>query len=190
MFCYYWEFNQPHNNLDTSAVTNMSFMFNNCYEFNQPFDNWNTANVTNMSHMFYNCNEFNQPLDNWDMHNVTIMSFMFYRCSKFNPPLNNWDISAVKDMTNMFIRTKMSNYKFPKTKIRVNQTIKSNEINSIRCIICINNGYDKLYKLCLNDNNDHYYCENCCYKLSKIKCCICKTNPHIVEYIMTDTLKK
>ena len=62
-------------NLDTSNVTNMSFMFdNNQISDLSPLANWNTGNVTDMSYMFDE-NQISDlsPLANWNTGNVTNM---------------------------------------------------------------------------------------------------------------------
>ena len=102
---------------------------------------------------------------------------MLRHCYKLNQPLDNWNTNNITYIQNTFIGTKILNYKFQ--KIKMQQTKKSNEINSMKCIICMDNGYDKLYKMCSNENNDHYYCEECSNILNKVQYCICKTNPYI-----------
>ena len=43
---------------NTSKVTNMSGMFNECHEIEYiDLSNFNTSNITNMSYMFNNCNK-------------------------------------------------------------------------------------------------------------------------------------
>ena len=44
-------------NFDTSAVTNMQHMFNNCYGLKNVYvsELWNINNVTSSDSMFYNC---------------------------------------------------------------------------------------------------------------------------------------
>jgi len=95
-------FDQPLNDWDTSNVTNMHYMLRGCQKFNQSLNNWNTSNVTDMVAMFANCNIFNQPLDAWDTSKVTDMEGMFYNCNKFDQPLNDWDTSNVTNMRAMF----------------------------------------------------------------------------------------
>lgn len=96
---------------DTSSVTNMSHMFENCDTFNQPIGEWNTSSVTDMSYMFYRCTSFNQPIGGWDTSSVTDMSYMFaaydgwgstHSTCKFNQPIGEWDTSSVTNMSHMF----------------------------------------------------------------------------------------
>ena len=74
-------------NFDTSNVTDMSHMFDNCgsgSEFTLDLgDKFNTINVTNMEGMFFGCGSkvFTLNLgDNFDTSNVTNMSSMFREC--------------------------------------------------------------------------------------------------------------
>ena len=96
------DFNQPLNSWDTSSVTLFSFMFNGCFNFNQPLNSWDTSSVTLFSHMFNGCQKFNQPLNSWDTSSSTNMDHMFDGCSNFNQNLNNWVISSVTDIGHMF----------------------------------------------------------------------------------------
>ena len=101
-----------HNAPDTpnlSNVTDMSYMFSNCYQFGVTLNdihfsnwNWNTGNVRNMSYMFYNVQTFNENIDSWNTVNVTDMSYMFASAVRFNQNLNSWNTSNVRNMSNMF----------------------------------------------------------------------------------------
>jgi surface protein len=87
------------NSWNTSAITNMTQMFDSCINFNQPLS-FNTSAVTNMSRMFQNCDIFNGAL-NFNTISVTNMSRMFLNCLAFNQPLN-FNTSAVTTMLSMF----------------------------------------------------------------------------------------
>ena len=70
--------------LDTSNVTDMSYMFSNCYSLvSLDVSNFDTSKVTDMSYMFYNCSNL-QILDvsNFDTSNVTNIRSMFFSDSK------------------------------------------------------------------------------------------------------------
>lgn len=99
-------FNQPIGSWNTSNVTNMSGMFASyntpASVFNQPIGSWNTSNVTDMSLMFENASAFNQPLDTWNVSNVTNMNMMFAGASSLNQPLGSWNVSNVTNMRGMF----------------------------------------------------------------------------------------
>ena len=51
--------------MNTTNVTDMSYMFSYCSSLNNLPDisKWNTTNVTNMSFMFYNCKSLNNLPD-------------------------------------------------------------------------------------------------------------------------------
>ena len=98
---------------DTSAVTDMSNLFNGKSSFNDDISAWNTSNVTSMEKMFYNAYVFNQNIGGWNTANVTNMSNMFYALKPdysgggvFNnngsATIGNWNTSNVTDMSSMF----------------------------------------------------------------------------------------
>ena len=92
------------NCIDTSAITDMSFLFLNINVIIDNIDvsNWNVSNVTNMEGLFNNCKKFNCDLSKWDVSNVKDMSYMFYNCGNFDCDLSNWDVSNVTNMYTMF----------------------------------------------------------------------------------------
>jgi len=96
-------------NWDTSNVTDMSYMFNyNVYLTNVDVRDWNTSNVTNMSFMFAVSRLSTLDASNWDTSNVTDMSGMFhYTAALKNLDIRNWDTSNVTDMRSMFFQTQM-----------------------------------------------------------------------------------
>ena len=105
---------------DTSAVEDMSDMFNDANAFNNgdpgnnganPLDAWDTSKVENMLDMFYTATVFNQDVSDWSTGAVTTMNSMFAGATFFNngDPGNNgahpldWaDTSQVTDMFQMF----------------------------------------------------------------------------------------
>ncbi len=70
------------NYLNTSEVTNMSYMFADCGKLTKlDFSHFNTSKVTEMSHMFY-CSGFTSPdLTSFNTAKVTTMSAMFDGCN-------------------------------------------------------------------------------------------------------------
>ena len=92
--------------LDTSNVTNMENMFQECYSLTNIIfgDNFDTSNVTNMHNMFSGCYAL-QSVDfsKLDTSNVTDMSYMFYNCDSLTTfSFDNLDTSNVTDMSYMF----------------------------------------------------------------------------------------
>ena len=66
-------------NLNTSQVTNMSFMFYGCFSLtNLDLSNFDTSQVTNMSAMFGRCSHLKSlDLSNFNTSQVTYMNSMF-----------------------------------------------------------------------------------------------------------------
>ena len=94
---------------DTSAVTNMSYLFSYKYSFNEDIGDWNTSSVTNMISMFRGAIEFNQDISSWDTSSVTNMSSMFQGAKKFNQDISSWDTSSVTNMSSMFMDNRAFN---------------------------------------------------------------------------------
>ena len=95
-------------NLNTSQVTDMSYMFYDCWQLpslNLDFSSWNTGKVTNLSNMFYNCRAFvSLNLSNWNVTNVTNMSSMFESCNQLIAlNLSGWNTAKLTNLTNMFV---------------------------------------------------------------------------------------
>ena len=92
-------------NFDTSNVTNMSSMFDNCSALTSlDLSGWNTSNVTNMNYMFISCSSLTSlNLSGLDTSKVTNMSFMFSGCGALTSlNVSGWDTSNVTDMNSMF----------------------------------------------------------------------------------------
>ena len=90
---------------NTSKVTNMDSMFNNCSGLKSlDLSGWNTSNVTSMNQMFYYCNKLETlDLSGWDTSKVTNMRYMFYNCSGLKSlDLSNFNTSNVTNMNSMF----------------------------------------------------------------------------------------
>ena len=69
--------------VDTSKVTSMIDMFNNCSSLTSlDLSGWNTSNVNNMRNMFDGCGALTSlDLSGWDTSNVIDMNNMFGGCS-------------------------------------------------------------------------------------------------------------
>jgi len=91
------------NHIDTSEITDMTYLFEKLDIRNIKINQWNTSNVTKMHGTFLSCNEFvGDGLETWDTSNVTDMISMFGGCKNLNPDLSGWDVSNVTDMISMF----------------------------------------------------------------------------------------
>ena len=92
-------------NIDTSNVTDMRSIFNNCvYLTSLDLSNFDTSNVMNMSEMFSNCSNLTSlDLSNFYTSNVMNMRLIFNGCSNLTSlDLSNFDTSNVTDMSSMF----------------------------------------------------------------------------------------
>ena len=93
--------------LDTSNVTDMSNMFTMCSSLSSiDLSVLNTSNVTDMSWMFMGCSSLSSiDLSGIDTSNVTDMSSIFWECSSLNDiDLSRLNTSNVTDMSSMFVR--------------------------------------------------------------------------------------
>ncbi len=92
--------------LNTSEVTNMTWMFGNCTELTSlDLTHFNTTKVTDMSAMFYSCESLSSlDLSSFSTSQVTRMPSMFYRCTNLRTVYvgNGWSTAAVTYSANMF----------------------------------------------------------------------------------------
>ncbi|MBE6283490.1 MAG: BspA family leucine-rich repeat surface protein [Mediterranea massiliensis] len=92
--------------VNTSKVTNMSYMFNNCSSLTSlDLSNFNTSKVTNMNGMFRGCSSLESlDLSSFNTGNVTSMTYMFYYCSSLQSITfgNSFNTANVTDMSYMF----------------------------------------------------------------------------------------
>ena len=102
---YFTGKNLIYNEFDTSKVTDMGYMFDECSGLTSlDVGSFDTRNVTNMGYMFRNCNSLESlDLSNFDTTNVTTMDNMFYGCSGITSlDLSNFNTSNVTNMLSMF----------------------------------------------------------------------------------------
>ena len=90
---------------DTSNVTDMEWMFNNCSSL-QTLDlsSFDTSNVTKLIRTFGYCKSLTAlDLSNWDTSKVTNMDYMFKGCEKLTSlDVSHFNTSNVTDMHEMF----------------------------------------------------------------------------------------
>ena len=94
-------------NLNTSAVTNMSEMFSGCYGLKElNVSNFNTSKVTNMRNMFSGCYDLKElNVSSFNTSKVTDMTSMFSGCSSLTElNVSNFNTSEVTNMSSMFSR--------------------------------------------------------------------------------------
>lgn len=95
---------------DTSQVTTMEYMFSTCFKLaNLNVLKFNTSKVENMECMFKQCEALTTlDLSNFDTSNVTNMSSMFMYCSLLTSlNISNFNTSKVENMDHMFFRCKV-----------------------------------------------------------------------------------
>ena len=92
------------NSLDTSQVTNMSNMFSQSIYLKDIKLNINTSKVTDMSWMFYGCNRLETlDLSNFDTINVKSARQMISFCTKLKTvDASNFDTRNLSDFSYMF----------------------------------------------------------------------------------------
>ena len=94
------------NLLDTSNVTNMSYMFYSCKALaSLDLSNFDTSNVITMEYMFSYCSSLTSlDLSKFDTSKVTNMCGMFSSCSRLTSlDVSKFNTSNVIDMSAMFI---------------------------------------------------------------------------------------
>lgn len=90
---------------DTSNVTNMTAMFNGCEALTDlDISCFDTSKVTNMKSMFGSCNSLRElEVSNFDTSNVTNMEGIFYGCATLTGlDVTGFNTSKVTDMSGMF----------------------------------------------------------------------------------------
>lgn len=93
------------NLIDTSEVTNMKEMFEECHHVTKlDLSKFNTSNVTDMSSMFYYCGDLSSlDISHFDTSNVNNMKRMFTNCSSLSVlDLSSFDTSNVNNIQSMF----------------------------------------------------------------------------------------
>ena len=79
--------------IDTSNLINMTFMFYSATKANPNVSKWDTSKVTDMRSMFYRATSANPDVSKWDTSKVTDMSDMFAGTTNANPDVSKWDTS-------------------------------------------------------------------------------------------------
>ena len=113
------------NDIDTSEVNNMSYLFYYVKDFVGDISGWDVSNVTDMTRMFYECKNFNCDLSAWDVSKVLYMEGMFENCKKFEGKgLKNWKTKCLIDTKRMF-----------KECIKFNEDISGWDMSDVHTII-------------------------------------------------------
>ena len=94
-------------NLDTSKVTDMSYMFAGSTATTiTGLNKLDTSNVTNMFNMFYKSSATDLDLSTFNTSKVTTMSGMFSGSKAISINLSSFNTSLVEDMSDMFYESK------------------------------------------------------------------------------------
>ena len=92
--------------LNTSEVTNMVFMFDDCIKLSSlDLSHFNTSKATEIYSMFNNCRGLTSlDLSSFNTSKVTSMNFMFSDCSNLRTVYvgSGWSTAAVTESVNMF----------------------------------------------------------------------------------------
>lgn len=91
-------------NLDTSRVTSMSYMFSGCGVTSLDLSSFDTSNVTDMSYMFLDCRKLSSlTMSDFQNNKVTDMSHMFEHCESFSSlDLSHFSTPSATNMSCMF----------------------------------------------------------------------------------------
>ena len=121
-------------NIDTSIVTDMSYLFYECTSLTSlsSFSGWNTSKVENMKNMFYKCHSLENisGISNWDTSSVEDMSFMFYECSSLTSLSEITDWNTSKTMYFKYLFNGCNNLEYPPdiSKWKISSKVIKNEI--------------------------------------------------------------
>lgn len=93
------------NLLDTSKVTNMSYMFSGCTSLKHvDISSWDMSKVTNMSYMFNGCNSLKYTdVSKWNLQSANIMEGIFFDCYALSGiNVSRWNIANATNIMKMF----------------------------------------------------------------------------------------
>lgn len=121
--------------LDTSNVTNMSYMFSACYVLTN-IPSLNTTNVTNMSSMFRYCEKLTN-IPSLDASKVTNMSSIFQYASSLTT------LGGFQNLGQAFLTTASANYAYYTLDISAATNLTHDSLMNV-----INNLYDIATKGC------------------------------------------
>ena len=118
-------------NFKTEKPISMRKMFYNTNFKKITFENIDTSLVTDMSHMFENCNQLKEvDLSKFNTSSLQTMNSMFVNCEKLeNIDLSNFDTSSVTDLDHLFNNAKILK------KIDLSN-FKTTSLKSMNCTFC------------------------------------------------------
>lgn len=88
---------------DTSACTDMSFMFYGCSSLGEiDVSNWDVSKVTSFDHFAAHANLKRKGIENWKTTSATNMNALFHNCAEEELDLSGWDVSKNQFFCQMF----------------------------------------------------------------------------------------
>lgn len=93
--------------MDSSNVTDFSYLYDRCSNYNQSFDHLNMISGINFTGMLQNCSKYNQPIV-MNTPNAQILRSMLAYCSLFNSTISI-NTTKVTDMNSMLRSTTVFN---------------------------------------------------------------------------------
>lgn len=142
------------NYIDTSEITDMSFLFDNLNPGKIDVSSWDVSKVELMTGMFAHCENFDADLTGWDVSNVKTFRWMFEDCKKFkgvglkdwnvknadslgrifsgceefNEDISGWDISGATNISGMFVKCKSFNHDLSNWKLSPKSAVNVNNM--------------------------------------------------------------
>lgn len=146
-------------NLKTSSVTDMSYMFNGCSGLTSlDLSGFDTSNVTSMSGLFSHCSSLkNLDLSGFNTSNVTDMSGLFEGCRFATIDFRGFDTSNVKYMGSMFAFCDIKNLDL--SKLNTSKVVDMSRMFSGCCLTSIDMSYfdtsnvtdmSEMFAFCMN----------------------------------------
>ena len=86
---------------DTSSVTTLFAAFEEAGSFIGNISTFDTSNVIDMQRTFQYASSFNSDISQWNVSKVMSFSYAFSGASSFNRDLSSWDVSAANSMIGM-----------------------------------------------------------------------------------------
>ena len=179
------------NCIDTSLITDMSFLFSNKYgleKFNGDISNWDVSNVKYMQWMFAG-SKFNKDISKWNVKNKKRIDWIFFN-SDFNQDIGSWpkDLKKQTELENISVSSEYN--KLP-DKIIYPETIANIFIRSIKYsgqFFNIKNFKRKFFKKFLENRKKIY--KNKGYKSEIINKLILNDIAEIFKHLTEEKLKK
>jgi len=110
------------NDIDVSAITNFSNLFNKDvisslfkYKGNIDVSKWDVSNGTRFDFMFAGYSNFNCDLSQWNVSNGKNFEFMFAYCTKLKTDLSLWNFSNATNLKGMFYECSLKHIKISAT---------------------------------------------------------------------------